>query len=68
MEFWAELKSEEELDRDFHMIYLAFAALAEEIVEAEESKQLKTKPKTKSHKPKKAFSTNKAKPKKTPLL
>ncbi len=43
MEFWAELKSEEELEADFPMIVSAFIALAEEILEREELEEAKTK-------------------------
>jgi len=43
MEFWAELKSKEELEADFPMIVSAFVALAEEILEREELEETKPK-------------------------
>jgi len=43
MEFWAELKSKEELEADFPMIVSAFVALAEEILEREEIEDAKPK-------------------------
>ncbi len=46
MEFWAELKSKEELEADFPMIVSAFIALAEEILEREELEETKTKKKS----------------------
>ena len=57
MEFWAELKSEDELEADFPMIVSAFIALAEEILERDELEETKTK------KPKRKTKPVKKKPK-----